>query len=121
VKQLQHPRDSLSWQFRIFLAASFVLTILIFAFLGATKYFGPFYRRDLRIHVKNVGQVDLVDITIHVTGNNYEIGKVATSESKTVPVVPTGQSHLEISLLNKSGGSKHSLRRPGQGSSENLD
>lgn len=59
--------------------------------------------RGVRVTVTNSGPDSLADVVVHVTGNEYRIGGLAVSESRTVRVVPTSESHVELTFTDHLG------------------
>ena len=50
--------------------------------------------------VRNEGSTAMTKVSIHVTGESYSIGDLRPSESASVRVNPSGESHVEISYTD---------------------
>lgn len=72
-------------------------------FATLVRRYGPFYRRDLQVHVTNAGQDTLHAVSIYVTGNTYALGDLAAGHTVTNAVKATGESHVEVSFESSPG------------------
>ncbi len=76
---------------KIILSAAVVLIGLIIVFAAAWVI-----KSKVTVVIHNVGDETLQSVVVHVTGNSYPIGDIAAGATKTVKVVPKGESHIEI-------------------------
>ncbi|HZZ81491.1 MAG TPA: hypothetical protein VFE62_23515 [Gemmataceae bacterium] len=60
----------------------------------------------IRVTVTNGGPQPLTDVVAHVSGSKHPIGNLAIGESRTVRVLPTTDSHLEVSFRDEIGKSR---------------
>ena len=70
------------------LAVAVVVALLI----GARFLF----QEGVTLTIRNVGGEPMIGVVVHVTGNSYAIGDIASGESKVVKVKPHGESHVEL-------------------------
>ena len=82
-------------------AALMLTAIVVFASIG--RRFGPFYRRDLQVHVTNAGQQALPAVTVYVTGNVYGLGELAAGQTASTVISPTSESHVEVGFESAPG------------------
>lgn len=54
------------------------------------------FQEGVTVTVRNVGSEPMIGVVVHVTGNFYAIGDIASGESKVVKVKPRGDSHIEL-------------------------
>jgi hypothetical protein len=64
---------------------------------------GPFYRQDLKMHIINVGDMELQSVTVQVTGGTYEMGSIVPGKKATVTIKPTSESGISLSVKNLRG------------------
>ncbi len=57
----------------------------------------------VRVKVTNRGPDALRSVTVQVTGNAYELGPLAVGESRTVKVLPTSESSVNLQFVDASG------------------
>lgn len=55
-----------------------------------------FFRNQLTVELTNVGTEPMHGLVIHVTGASYSVGELAPGARKTIPVSPSGESHIEL-------------------------
>jgi hypothetical protein len=63
------------------------------------------YLRTIHVTVINGGQEALVNVVIQVTGRQYQIGSLAAGQSRTVRVLPEGESSVTVSFTDHAGNS----------------
>ena len=62
--------------------------------------FGPFSRNELRVHIENVGDMELRSLEVSVTGGRVMLGSLMPGRKAEAVVVPTGESSVKISLID---------------------
>jgi hypothetical protein len=60
-------------------------------------------RLGVRVTVTNKGPAALAAVRVHVTGRSYDLGDIPPGGSRTVRVMPAGESHVEIEYLDAQG------------------
>lgn len=74
--------------------------ILIVLFAGALAAILP--SRGVSVIVQNKGPQAIHDVTVHVTGNSYDIGTLMPGQTQKVRVTAKGDSHVEITFTDPS-------------------
>lgn len=75
------------------MVAAVVLLVFVVVALG----------RGVRVTVENVGSTALTDLVVKVTGATYDVGELGPGASETVRVLPTGESHVELTWKDAEG------------------
>jgi hypothetical protein len=73
-----------------------ILVLIVF-----TVMIGLYYRERLTVRIRNSGSQTLYSLVVHVKGASYSIGDLGPGQSSTTRVVPTGESHVEISFKHQ--------------------
>ena len=63
-------------------------------------------RSGIQVTIKNSGNAPIRSVVLHVTGNSYPLGDIASGASARATIKSTGESHLEIELIDDDGESK---------------
>lgn len=71
--------------------------------LASAGLFIALSRQGIRVTIINSGPDPLTNVVVHVTGNQHAIGNLAAGESRTVRVLPTSESHAEVSFVDHRG------------------
>jgi len=69
-----------------------ITSIVIFCFL----LFGGCESEGIRLTVENTGSGPMDSVTVHVTGNQYFLGRIPPNERRSIGVQVTGESHVEL-------------------------
>ena len=76
---------------------AFALAVLIFARWCSE------HRRGVEVRIHNAGSHTLSSVAVVVTGNSYSLGDLPPNSTRSVVVVPTGESDVGISLVDPAG------------------
>ena len=60
-------------------------------------------RSGIQVTITNTGNAPIRLVVLHVTGNSYPLDDIVSGSSRKAIVKPTGESHLEIELIDKGG------------------
>jgi hypothetical protein len=63
-------------------------------------------RSGIQVTITNAGKAPIRSVELFVTGNSYPLGDIAPGASGKATVESTGDSHLEIELIDNDGQSK---------------
>src|SRR5262245_29457254 len=55
----------------------------------------------VRVTVANEGTTLMRDVVVHVTGRSYSVGDLPPGSSKSVRVLPSSESHVEIEFTDE--------------------
>jgi len=59
--------------------------------------------RGVKAIITNVGHVKMTDVRVRITGRQYAIGDLNRSESRTLYLNPSGESHIVLGYTNADG------------------
>jgi hypothetical protein len=76
---------------------------LAIAVMGAAGFVWAYWNRGVTVVLRNTDETALLDVTIHVTGRDFDIGDMPVGSTWHVLVDPTGESHIEISQQQAGG------------------
>ncbi|MCI0456958.1 MAG: hypothetical protein L0Z62_08265 [Gemmataceae bacterium] len=77
-----------------------VIVLLMLAAIPIAGGTFAWYRlsHGIRVTLTNNGPVPMSNVVAHVTGNTHRIGDLAVGEARTFRVLPTSESHLELTF-----------------------
>ena len=81
-------------------AITALILIVMFAIGGAAIAASV----GVSVVVQNKGPETINDVTVHVTGNSYDIGALKPGQTRKVRVTAKGESHVEIAFLGSTRG-----------------
>ncbi len=73
------------------IARSLLIFFLLSSLLGSCDHKGTM------LTIENKGQAPLDSVTVHVTGNQYFLGRILPGEARKKEIKVTGESHVELS------------------------
>ncbi|MEX2119380.1 MAG: hypothetical protein WD847_07285 [Pirellulales bacterium] len=75
------------------------VSILLIGFI----FVAPRFREGIQVTVQNTGATPIHSVMLHVTGESYSLGDLASGASGYATVSPSGESHLEIEFTDADG------------------
>lgn len=78
------------------------ITALILMVLSAIGVAALAASGGVSVVVQNKSPEAISAVTVHVTGNSYDIGALNPGQTRKVRVTPKGESHVEIAFLDSS-------------------
>ena len=76
---------------------------LSLAAVGVAGLVWAYWDRGVTVVVRNGDSEPLTGVAVHVTGRDYPIGDLPVGSTRELLVDPTGESHIEISMLHPEG------------------